>query len=150
MFAILIGSRFLKTKCFGNLTDKLYDYSLSETPKNYKTLSEAKRDIVLFDDFLQNRISKLGTFIAEEKKSLESNKRRIPKLEANLAELMAQPYKEVFKKVRQVEKARMKAIAEVSSSPISTWTRELTRITLLKAQIPTVVKLQQIVSKIDA
>jgi len=150
MFAILIGSRFLKTNRCGALTDKLYDYSLSETPKNYKTLSEAKRDIVLFDDFLQNRISNLGTFIAEGKKSLESNKRRIPKLEATLAELMTRPYKEVFKKVPQVEKARMKAIAEVSASPISTWTRDLTRLTLLKAQIPTVVKLQQIMTEIDA
>lgn len=142
MFAIQTGSKFLNARFFLD-PNSVFELTVSSTPKKYKDRSEVDRVAELIKDYLDSRIASIQKIIDSEQATLAEAVKEVARLEAKLAELIEQPYKEVAKKVPQVERKLAQARWQVNNNSVSSYRKELSRLERIKAAGGVVVKVQQ-------
>ena len=141
MYAIQTGNKFIKPS---QEFRSFYDIVVTDTPKFVKSYEDA---VKLADQVAKQIDQSIAAFlrnISTEEKTVNKYLSKIPKLEAQLAELQELPYKEVFKKIPKVEKQLKEAQWYKTANSLSSWKRDIARLERIKAGNIRVVKMQQI------
>ena len=144
MFAIQSGSKFIKLKHYID-PDKIWDFTVSSEPEKYRTQAEAKLWADRFIKFLDGEIQWKEKSIAETNKSVERAKRDLVRLQAQLDEMVRQPYKDVAQKVRALERKIANAGSAARHKGVPSFRQELGRMVKVRNAGVAVVKVRQTV-----
>jgi len=140
MYAIQTGNKFLKPS---TQYRSFYDIAVSDTPKFLKTRDQAVEHRLAIVAQIQTSIKLFEQNIESEGKKVAQELAKIPKLEAKLAALKELPYKDVVKKIPQVEKQLRDAMWYKNANSLASWRRDIARLErILKGDVR-VVKMQQ-------
>lgn len=132
MYAIQTGTKFIKPS---SAYLSAYDIVVSASPKFVKTQQEALAHKKAIIEQIDRSIAAVATVAKEVAK--------IPKLEAQLAELQALPYKDVANKIPRVERQLHDARWYKTASSVASWKRDVARLQRIKAGNICVVKMQK-------
>ena len=144
MYAILNDRKFIRARFFLD-PNEVFEFSVSDEPKHYKTRAEAERVMELVKAKIARSTKFYTEQIAKESAKAEQSARDIVKLKARLEELYAQPFKLVEKKVAETRKKIESAEWYVKSNSVKSWGRDLARLERISRAGLRVVKIQQTV-----
>jgi hypothetical protein len=143
MYAIQTGSKFLKPS---TQYRSFYDITVSETPKFVKSHQEAVAHKNAMVAQILTSIKAFEKNVDSEAAKVAKEVAKIPKLEARLAELKELPYKDVVKKVPQVEKQLKDAMWYKTANSVNSWKRDIARLErILKGDVRVVKMTQELV-----
>ena len=103
MYAIQNGSKFVK------VSNYYASFSLTATPKTYKTRDAAKADLEKVSEILKRDAARAREAIESSTKSIEKAQKELPKLCAKMVELVELPYREVYSRVEATKSAIKRA-----------------------------------------
>lgn len=146
MYAIQVGSKFAKVSYFLD-PNKVWNVSLSDTPKIYKTKAAAQTEVERVIEWVEDCIVHAEGVIDSTSDSVAKHRKEVARLEAELETLLDLPFREVERKVKQIREAIARAKSNIScgTPSISSVKSDLTRYRKIKAAGARVVLLQQTV-----
>jgi hypothetical protein len=144
MYAIKSGTKFVKARFYLD-PNEVFDFSISDEPKTYKTRAEAERVMKLVLDKIARSIRFYTEQIDSDSLKARKSQLKIYQLTEKLEELYTQPFKEVEQKVARVRKQISDAEWYTNNNSIRSWSRDLARVTRIGDTGLTVVKIQQVV-----
>ena len=123
MYAIQNGSKFVK------VSNYYASFSLTATPKTYKTRDAAKADLEKVSAQLERDIAHAQTVIENTAKSIEKARHDMVKLHAKLESLMDLPYRKVYGRVETTKRAleRAEGIVRGETASLRSFRQDLAR-----------------------
>lgn len=151
MYAIQNGSKFVKVQSFSYEADTVYNVSISDTVKLYKSKVAAETDLNRMNQWLDQQITHAEEVIEANTASIAKSKITIARLEEKLESLMDLPYREVERKVSLTRKAIEHARSDVrgASPSLRSYRQDLARYQKIRNAVSTVVLVQQNVEVCD-
>lgn len=140
MYAIQNGSKFVKARFFLD-PNEVFEFSVSDEPKTYKTRAEAERVMGLVLDKMTRSLAAYQKMIDDESAKVSKSKKSLERLEAVLEDLYTQPYKAVEKKVAQTRKQIANAEWYIKGNSVKSWSRDLARLERINQAGLSVVKM---------
>ena len=144
MYAILNDRKFIRARFFLD-PNEVFEFSVSDEPKYYKTRTEAERVLGLVEAKIAKSTKFYTEQIAKESAKADKSAKEIIRLQGRLEELYEQPFKDVERKVAQVRKQIESAEWYVKSNSVKSWGRDLARLARISKAGLRVVKIQQTV-----
>jgi hypothetical protein len=142
MFAIQSDGKFLNARFFID-PNRVFELTVSNTPKTYKTRSEVDRVKTLICEYVDGRINRIQKNIVSERAEVDRAEKNVVRLEARLDKLVEQPYKTVVKKIPQVKRQLEQAQQRVKDNSVNSYKKDLRRLEQIRASGAAVVKMQQ-------
>ena len=103
MYVIKSGDKFLNATLDTN-PNRLANLQVSAKPKTYKTKQEAMRVLGLIDTYFNETIAEFESLAAKMNSAIESDLRKLAKLQATYEHMINLPYKLVHEKVGKLER----------------------------------------------
>lgn len=144
MYAIINDRKFIRARFFLD-PNEVFEFSVSDEPKVYKTRAEAERVLDLVLAHIGQRMKFYTEQIDSETHKARKAQEKIDRLTERLEDLYTQPYKQVEQKVAQTRKQIESAEWYTRSNSIKSWSRDLARLTRIGNTGLSVVKIQQTV-----
>ena len=145
MYAIKSGTKFIRARFFLD-PNEVFEFSLSNEAKTYKTQQEAERVMKLVLDKIARSIEFYTEQIDSESLKARKSQEKIDRLTEQLEELYTQPFKQVEQKVAKVRKQISDAEWYTKNNSIKSWSRDLAYVTRIGNTGLSVVKIQQTVT----